>query len=66
VFVVEVIYNFKGISALVVGSTRDIPDAPIVLGFALYSVIVVLLLMLVLDIIQAIFDPRVREGIMNG
>ncbi len=67
VFVVEVIFNLKGISEL--GSQPAIspmisPDAPLALGFAIYSVIIVLLIMIFLDIIQAIFDPRVREGIL--
>ncbi|MEW5870272.1 MAG: ABC transporter permease [Chloroflexota bacterium] len=67
VFIVEVIYNFKGISELVVVSAaRDIPDTPTVMGFAVYSVIIVLLLMLVLDILQAVFDPRIREGVIGS
>ena len=64
VFVVEVIYNFKGLSDLVM-SVLGAPDAAPVLGFAVYSVIIVLLLMFILDVIQAIFDPRVREGVMG-
>ena len=66
VFVIEVIYNFKGISELVVIGTLGIPDAPTVLGFAIYSVIIVLALMFILDVMQAIFDPRVREGILHS
>jgi ABC-type dipeptide/oligopeptide/nickel transport system permease component len=62
VFVVEVIFNFKGISEIAVNSINQTPDAPAVLGFAIYSVLVVLTIMLVLDIIQAIVDPRLREG----
>ena len=65
VFIVEVIYNFKGVSDLVVVGALGVPDAPTVLGFAIYSVLIVLLLMFMLDILQAIFDPRVREGIIN-
>lgn len=62
VFVVEVIFNFKGISEVAVYSINQTPDAPAVLGFAIYSVLVVLAIMLVLDIIQAVVDPRLREG----
>jgi ABC-type dipeptide/oligopeptide/nickel transport system permease component len=62
VFVVEVIFNFKGISEIAVSSISQTPDAPAVLGFAIYSVLVVLTIMLVLDITQAIVDPRIREG----
>jgi ABC-type dipeptide/oligopeptide/nickel transport system permease component len=66
VFVVEVIYNFHGVSDLVVAGVRGIPDAPTILGFAVYSVIVVLFIMLILDIIQALLDPRIREGIIGS
>jgi peptide/nickel transport system permease protein len=62
VFVVEIIFNFHGISEVAVRSLEDIPDAPAALGFAIYSVVVVLLLMFILDIIQSSLDPRVREG----
>jgi peptide/nickel transport system permease protein len=62
VFVVEVIFNFKGISEVAVNSINQNPDAPAVLGFAIYSVLIVLTIMLVLDIIQAVVDPRLKEG----
>ena len=62
VFVVEIIYNFHGISEIAVRSMQMTPDAPAALGFAIYSVIVVLILMFVLDVIQSSLDPRVREG----
>jgi peptide/nickel transport system permease protein len=61
VFVVERIYNFHGVSELVL-NLLAIPDAPATLGFALYNVITVLLIMLLLDIIRGIVDPRAREG----
>jgi ABC-type dipeptide/oligopeptide/nickel transport system permease component len=61
VFVVEIIFNFKGVSELAVKSMQFIPDAPAALGFCLYSVIVVLLLMFTLDLLQAIVDPRLRR-----
>jgi peptide/nickel transport system permease protein len=66
VFVVEMIFNFKGISDMVVYSFYGPPDSQSVLGFAVYSVLIVLLVMLVLDIVQAIFDPRIRRGILNS
>ncbi|MEW5870271.1 MAG: ABC transporter permease [Chloroflexota bacterium] len=67
VFVIEVIFSLKGISELVILSMGPYvtPDLPLVLGFAIYSILIVLLIMLFLDIIQAIFDPRIREGILN-
>ena len=43
-----------------------IPDAPAALGFSMYSVVMVLLLMFLLDVLQAFFDPRVREGVLRA
>jgi peptide/nickel transport system permease protein len=65
IFVVEVIFNFRGVSDLIVSSIGDIPDPALALGFVIYSVVVVLILMLALDIIQALVDPRIREGILT-
>jgi peptide/nickel transport system permease protein len=65
VFVIERIFWFRGISDVVVNATAGIPDAAAVLGFAVYGICVVLLLMVVLDILQALLDPRVREGVVT-
>lgn len=62
VFVVEIIFNFHGISDVAVASMAHVPDAPAALGFALYSVIVVWILMSILDIVHARLDPRARRG----
>ena len=40
-------------------------DAPAALGFAIYSVIMVLTLMFFVYILQAIFDPRIREEVLK-
>jgi peptide/nickel transport system permease protein len=64
VFIVEVIFDFKGISSLVLDFSLPAPDAPLLLGFSIYSVIVVLCLTLILDLIIAAFDPRIREGVL--
>jgi ABC-type dipeptide/oligopeptide/nickel transport system permease component len=61
VFVIEIIYNFNGISDVAVSSMAFVPDAPAALGFSIYSVFVVLLLMVILDLIQSRIDPRLRE-----
>jgi ABC-type dipeptide/oligopeptide/nickel transport system permease component len=62
VYVIEVVFNFHGVSELITASgSFGIPDAPAALGFALYSVIVVLVVMFVLDVVQAMVDPRLRE-----
>jgi peptide/nickel transport system permease protein len=61
VFVVEILYEFHGVSDIAVRSMAYTPDAPAALGFAIYSVVVVLLLMAILDLIQSFVDPRARE-----
>ncbi len=61
VFVVEIIFNFHGISYIIVRSMQYVPDAPAALGFAIYNVIVVLIFMGILDLLKFILDPRVRE-----
>lgn len=65
VFVVEIIFSLNGISEVITHAMSGIPDAPAALGFAVYSVILVLLLMFVLDVIQAIIDPRVRKEMLQ-
>jgi len=66
VFVSEIIFDFNGLSYVIVQAMRGVPDAPAALGFAVYSVIIILLLMFVLDVLQAVFDPRVREGVLKS
>lgn len=66
VFVVEIIFNFKGISEVIVYALSGSPDAPAALGFAIYSVILILLLMFILDVLQAILDPRLREEVLKS
>lgn len=65
VFVVEIIFNFSGVSRIIVSAMGSVPDAPAALGIAVYSVLMVLILMFVLDVLQAILDPRIREGILK-
>lgn len=66
VFVAEIIFSLPGVSQVIVIAMSTYPDAPAALGFAVYSVIMVLGLMLILDILQAIFDPRVREEVLRS
>ncbi len=65
VFVVEIIYNFQGVSWVITRGVSTIPDAPAAVGFALYCILAVLSLMFILDVIQAWLDPRYREGILD-
>lgn len=63
VFVVEVVFDYKGLSELVTRSLRDTaPDAALAMGFAIYSVLLVLPIMLLLDMLKSLVDPRVREA----
>ena len=64
VFVVERIYNFHGVSDLVMNGLLVAPDAPTALGYTIYNVVVVMLVMLVLDIFRGVVDPRSREDWM--
>jgi peptide/nickel transport system permease protein len=65
VFVVEIIYSINGVSQVIVSAMATTPDAPATLGFSVYSEIFVIGLMLVLDILQALLDPRVREEVLK-
>ena len=65
VFVAEIIYDIDGISGVIVRAMGGVPDAPAALGFSVYSVIMILLLMFILDVMQAVFDPRIRDGVLK-
>ena len=65
VFVAEIIYDINGVSGVIVSAMSGVADAAAALGFVLYSVVMIMLLMFVLDVMQAIFDPRVREGVLK-
>jgi peptide/nickel transport system permease protein len=66
VFVVEIIYSYAGISDLIIKSMQGIPEPAAALGFSIYSVLIVLLVMLVVDVFLAVFDPRVREEVIQS
>jgi ABC-type dipeptide/oligopeptide/nickel transport system permease component len=66
VFVVEVVFNYKGLSELITDSMRGVPDSSLVLGFAVYSVLLVVPIMLFLDVLKAIVDPRIRAASENN
>jgi ABC-type dipeptide/oligopeptide/nickel transport system permease component len=66
VFVVEVVFEFPGVSELLTGAMQFAPDVPVAMGFAVYSVLLVLPVMLVLDIVQGFVDPRIREGVSES
>ena len=65
-FVVEIIFGLTGVSDVIVMAMKSTPDAPATLGFAVYSVIMVMGLMLILDVVQAVLDPRVRDEALKS
>jgi peptide/nickel transport system permease protein len=64
VFMIEIIFDLKGVADLVVNGSRLGLDVPIAMGFSVYSVCIVLLVMFVLDVLRAIRDPRARESLL--
>ena len=63
VFVIEAVFAFPGVSDLIVRTMGAIPDTPMAMGFAVYSVLVVSLLMFALDVAQALINPFLRKEI---
>jgi peptide/nickel transport system permease protein len=61
VYVVEVVFGWPGVSHLLTYSMWQ-PDVVLAAGFAVYSVLAVLIVMILLDAILAVADPRFREG----
>jgi ABC-type dipeptide/oligopeptide/nickel transport system permease component len=66
IFVVEIIFGIAGVSQIIVVAMQYSPDAPATLGFAVYSVLMVIGLMFGMDLLQAALDPRVREEVMRS
>ena len=69
VYVVEVIFGLHGVSELLIrsmqfsSSGRMMLDAPVVMGFAVYSVLIVLVILLGFDILQVVANPWAREEV---
>jgi peptide/nickel transport system permease protein len=61
VYVVEAVFDWPGVSALITNGMWY-PDVAMASGFAVYSVLAVLVVMILLDIVQLIADPRLRKG----
>jgi peptide/nickel transport system permease protein len=61
VYVIELVFGWPGVSKLITSATWQ-PDVAMAAGFAIYSVVAVLSIMLLLDIIQVIVDPRLRRN----
>jgi peptide/nickel transport system permease protein len=61
VYVIETVFNMKGLSELITRGFFYAPDAPLVMGFAVVSVLLVLPIILLFDLLRTIIDPRLRE-----
>jgi len=65
VFVIEIIFDLKGVADLVVHGSSSGLDVPITMGFSIYSVCTVLVVMFGLDVLRAILDPHSRESMIH-
>ncbi|HNS53062.1 MAG TPA: ABC transporter permease [Anaerolineae bacterium] len=61
VYVVEIVFNWPGVSKLITYTVHE-PDVALAAGFSVYSVLGVLAIMLTLDVLQVLVDPRLRSG----
>ena len=61
VYVIEAVFGWPGVSRLITNSMWY-PDVAMASGFAVYSVLAVLAVMILLDIVQVLADPRLRKG----
>jgi peptide/nickel transport system permease protein len=66
VYVVEAVFAFPGVSQLITRGMSYTPDTALAVGFAVYSVLVVLLIMFALDVVQVIINPYLREEITRA
>jgi peptide/nickel transport system permease protein len=65
VTITETVFNIDGVgrwAAVAAGGGGTVPDVPAVLGFALFAGIVYVVANLVVDIMYAYIDPRIRLG----
>lgn len=69
VFVVERIFIIPGVSDILFRHSSFLPDAVAVIGFAIYCVLIVLIIMLILDLINAAINPLISQevtGVSDG
>jgi peptide/nickel transport system permease protein len=59
VVVVETVFNYRGLGAFAASAAVQL-DMPSILGFSLFNGILLVLTNLVVDVMYAFFDPRVR------
>ncbi len=59
--IIEQVFQWPGLGSLFVNAVRN-KDLPVVMTIALLTVVLVLVVSLIIDILTAIIDPRVRLG----
>jgi dipeptide transport system permease protein len=65
VVITETVFNIDGVgrwAAIAAGGGGTVPDIPAVLGFALFAGIVYVVANLIVDVMYAYIDPRIRLG----
>jgi peptide/nickel transport system permease protein len=65
VTITETVFNIDGLgrwAAVAAGGGGTVPDVPAVLGFALFAGIVYVITNLIVDVLYAYIDPRIRLG----
>lgn len=58
-YIVETIFHYPGLSFIALKTIADGPDSPSLMGFAVVSILLVLLLMFILDILLFSYDRRI-------
>jgi peptide/nickel transport system permease protein len=66
VFVVERIFIIPGVSDILFRHSSYLPDAVSVIGFAFYCVLMVLIIMLILDLMNAAVNPLISREVTGG
>jgi peptide/nickel transport system permease protein len=62
--VTEQVFNINGVGSYIV-EKQFVPDIPAVLGGVIYIAIIVSLVNLVVDLLYALIDPRIRTTLKN-
>jgi peptide/nickel transport system permease protein len=65
VVITETVFNIDGVgrwAAVAAGGGGAVPDIPAILGFSLFAGIVYVMANLIVDILYAFLDPRIRLG----
>ncbi len=66
IFIVERIFILPGVSEILFRHDAFVPDAVAVIGFAFYCVIMVLIIMLILDVLNAAINPLIGREVTGG